>query len=129
MDPVSLILAALLAGATESARAAAGAAVQDAYAGLRDAIKRRLAGSPPAAAAVEEYVQDPDSWRPALETYLRKAEVHKDDKVLQAAEKVLTATDPEGARAGKYHVTLTGARGAQVGDGNTQTNYFGGGSG
>jgi hypothetical protein len=33
--------------------------------------------------------------------------------------------DPTGASAGKYNVNLAGARGVQVGERNTQTNYFG----
>ena len=45
MEPISLILAALLAGVAKGAGQTAANAVQDAYRGFRDALKRRLAGS------------------------------------------------------------------------------------
>jgi len=32
--------------------------------------------------------------------------------------------DQAGARAGKYHVTVTNSKGVQIGDGNIQVNQF-----
>lgn len=131
MEPISLILGALLAGATKGAGEASGTAIKDAYAGLRDALKRRFtAASPsrsqPAETALTGYLSDPDAWRPALETYLRQAAADKDQEIIDAAVRVMAAADPDGARAGKYTIDLTGAQGVQVGDHNTQTNHFGG---
>jgi hypothetical protein len=129
MDPVSLILAALVTGvatglATGPGESAA-AAVRDAYRGLRDALKRRLAGRPAAEDAVEQYVADPEAWKGNLEVHLRQAGADEDRAVLDAASSVMRLADPAGAAAGKYAVNLAGAQGVQVGEGNTQTNYFG----
>jgi hypothetical protein len=125
MEPISLILAALLAGVAKGAGESAAHAVQDAYVGLRDALKRRLAGKPAAEQAVEQYMQDPDAWKGNLEVHLKQAGADQDRAVLDAASSVMRLADPAGAGAGKYNVNLAGAQGAQVGDGNTQTNYFG----
>jgi len=45
--------------------------------------------------------------------------------IIDAASSVMRIADPDGAGAGKYNVNLAGAPGVQVGDDNTQTNYFG----
>lgn len=125
VEPVSLILGALVAGAVRAAGDVASTAVKDAYSGLRDALKRRLAGNPAAQTAMEEFAADPNNWRPALETYLRQADVAADQALIEAAERVMAAVDPDGAAGGKYRVAVGSAQGVQVGDGNSQTNYFG----
>jgi hypothetical protein len=125
MEPISLILAALLAGVAKGAGQSAANAVQDAYKGLRDALKRRLVGKPAAEAAVEQYTDDPEAWRGNLEVHLKQAGADQDQAVLDAASSVMRLADPAGANAGKYNVNLAGAQGVQVGDANTQTNYFG----
>jgi hypothetical protein len=125
MEPISLILAALLAGVAKGAGQSAANAVQDAYRGLRDALKRRLAGKPAAQDALERYTNDPEAWKGNLEVHLKQAGADQDRAVLDAASSVMRLSDPAGASAGKYNVNLAGARGVQVGEGNTQTNYFG----
>jgi hypothetical protein len=125
MEPISLILAALLAGVVKGAGQSAANAVQDAYVGLRDTLKRRLANKPAAQDAVEQYVQDPQAWQGNLEVHLKQAGADQDQAILDAASSVMRQADPAGASAGKYNVNLAGAQGVQVGDANTQTNYFG----
>jgi hypothetical protein len=129
MDPVSLILAALVTGVATGLATGPGekatAAVQHAYEGLRDALKLRLAAKPAAQEAVEQYVADPEMWKGNLEVHLRQAGADQDQAVLQAASSVLRLADPAGAAAGKYAVNLAGAQGVQVGDQNIQHNAFG----
>jgi hypothetical protein len=129
MDPVSLILAALVTGMatglTTGPGEKAAAAVGEAYRGLRDALRRRLAGRPAAEDAVEQYTADPEAWKGNLEVHLRQAGADQDQAVLEAASSVLRLVDPAGAAAGKYTVNLAGAQGVQVGDRNAQTNFFG----
>jgi hypothetical protein len=120
MEPISLILAALLAGVAKGAGQAATNAVQDAYTGLRDALKRRLAGKPAAQDAVDEYVKDPEAWRGNLEVHLKQAKADQDQAILDAAASVMRLADP----AGKYNVNVTGSQGVQVGDRNEQHNVF-----
>ena len=129
MDPVSLILAALVTGVATGIATGPGekaaSAVGEAYRALRDALKRRLSGRPVAEEAVEQYTQDPEVWKGNLEVHLRQAGADQDRGVLEAAASVLQLADPAGAAAGKYAVNLAGAQGVQVGDHNTQTNTFG----
>jgi hypothetical protein len=125
MDPISLILAAVLAGVAKGAGQAATNAVQDAYRGLRDALKRRLGDKPAAEQALEQYTEDPKAWKDNLEVHLKQAGADQDPAVLEAAASVMRLADPAGASTGKYNVNLAGAQGVQVGEGNTQTNYFG----
>ncbi|MBQ1096612.1 hypothetical protein KBY55_11045 [Streptomyces sp. b94] len=124
MDPISLILGAILVGAAKGSGDVASGAVVDAYNGFREALRRRLAGRKPAQTAVEEYTADPDNWRPALETYLQQADAQKDEELLASASAVLSAADPDGASHGKYAVQIYGAQGVQVGDRNIQTNNY-----
>jgi hypothetical protein len=129
MDPVSLILAALVTGVatglTTGPGEKAAAAVQKTYGGFRRALKRRLAGKFAAQDAVEQYVADPEAWKGNLELHLRQAGADRDRAVLDAAAAVLRLADPAGAAAGKYAVNLADAQGVQVGDQNIQHNTFG----
>ncbi len=128
MDPVSLILAALVTGVATGLATGPGekaaAAVGEAYRGLRDALRRRLAGRPAAEDAVEQYVADPEAWKGNLEVHLKQAGADQDQAVLEAASSVLRQADPTGAAAGKYTLNLAGAQGVQVGDHNRQENVF-----
>jgi hypothetical protein len=124
MDPISLVMAALVAGVAKGASQSATAAVRDAYAALRSVLQRRLADRPAARDAVEQYTADADAWRGNLEVHLKQAGIAQDQDVIGAAAQVLRLTDPAGASAGKYTVNLSAAQGVQIGDHNTQANTF-----
>jgi hypothetical protein len=129
VDSVSLILAALVTGVATGLATGPGEsgakALRDAYKGLRDTLRRRLAGKLAAEDAVEQYTRDPETWKSNLEIHLRQAGADQDQAVLDAASLVLRLADPAGATEGKYSVNLARAQGVQVGDHNTQTNTFG----
>jgi hypothetical protein len=124
VEPIALILAALAAGAVKGVGETASAAVTDAYAALKNALRRRLAGKPAALDAVDNYAEDPDEWRGNLEVHLRKAGADTDPDVVAAATAVMQQVDPDGSGSGKYLVDLRGASGVQVGDRNVQKNYW-----
>lgn len=124
MDPISLILAALVAGLAQGAGQTAATAVRDAYSGLRSTLARRLSGRRAAQDALEQYVADPQAWRGNLEVHLKQAGADRDQAVLDAAAAVMRMADPAGARAGKYTINLAGAQGVQVGDYGQQSNVF-----
>lgn len=125
MEPISLILAALLAGVVKGTSESAAKGVRDAYQGLRAALKRRLADKPAAQDAVEQYARDPEQWKGNVEVHLRQAGADADQAILEAAATVLRLAKQDAGMAGKYNVNLAGAQGVQVGDGGTQTNHFG----
>ena len=125
MDPISLIIAAITAGAAAALKDTAGAAIKDTYSGLRLLVKRRLGGGPAAEAKVEVVERQPGSDAGPLKAQLEAAGAADDTELLRAARALLERVDPEGARAGKYNVTVTGGKGVIVGDHATVTMNFG----
>jgi hypothetical protein len=124
MDPISLILAALGAGAIAATKDVAGTATKDAYEGLKALIKKKFAeqGKDDPSKIIEKFEKKPEVTKPLLEDELKEVGLEKDEAILKAAEAVMTKKDPEGASTGKYD--FRGAMGVQVGDHNTQTNTF-----
>ena len=55
MDPVSLIVAALAAGASAALKDTATEAIKDAYNGLKSLLKRKLGNEPAAQVAIDEH--------------------------------------------------------------------------
>lgn len=124
MDPVSLIVAALAAGAVAGTQSTATEAVKDAYAGFKALVRRRLAGQPLGEAALERHESTPEVWQGALEAELVEADAGRDAALVKAAQQLMALLDAAGSQEGKYRVDVRGAQGVQVGDDNTQTNTF-----
>ncbi len=122
MDTISLIIAALVAGATAAVKDTAGQAVKDAYKGLKDLMKKKFEGDPVAQVLVDAKPEQIKDAEVLLKNSITKAGVEKDDAIIKAAEEIMKKEDPEGASTGKYD--LRGAKGVQVGNQNTQTNTF-----
>jgi hypothetical protein len=120
MDPASLILAAVAAGATAGITSVANASIQEAYAGLRAQVIRLLAGH---GHALEQFEQRPETYRADLMEALTAAGPLPRDLVT-AAKAVLDLADPDGVITHKFTVDLRYARGVQVGDHTTQHNTF-----
>lgn len=124
MDPISLIIAALAAGAAVGVRDAAGEAVKDAYAGLKALIRRRFAGNREAEAVLDQSERLPESNQALLAQHLRAAGAGGDEELIRTSQALLEQADPAGARAGKYNVHITGGKAIVVGDKATVTMTF-----
>lgn len=124
MDPISLIMGALAAGAASGLADTATGAVKDAYAGLRDLVWRRVAGRRVAQTALEEHETAPQVWQAPLSAELVAVGADTDVQIITAAQRVMALVDEAGSASGKYLVDLSGAQGVQVGDHNIQTNTF-----
>jgi hypothetical protein len=124
MDPISLILAALAAGATAAVKDTAGEAVKDAYAGLKALVRRRFGADSKAEAELEALERQPEADPVALRAQLEGAGADHDDEILRVARELLEQLDPDGARAGKYRVNVSGGKGVVVGDNATVTMNF-----
>jgi hypothetical protein len=116
MDPLSLVMSALAAGASAALKDTAGQAVTEAYAGLKELLKRKLGDRPLAGEVIEKHEEAPEVWDKPVEKELGESGVAEDEEVLRAAQQVLVAADPEGAQAGKYNVSISGGKGIVVGD-------------
>jgi hypothetical protein len=125
MDPITLIVTALAAGAALGMRDTASSAVKDAYTGLKALVRKRLGGRPDGELVLARHEQAPKTWRAPLMEELNQAGADNDSSLVAAAEALMRLVDDAGARAGKYTVDLRGASGVQIGDRNTQHNVFG----
>ena len=129
MDPITLIVAALAAGASGGAISAlqddVKGAVVAAYGKLRGLVARRVAGNPGAELALTEYEADPEDWQTPLTAKLTQLGAADDTELVAAAKALMELVDGVGARAGKYNVKVANSTGVQVGDGNVQFNTFG----
>lgn len=111
MEPVSLILSALAAGAAK----AAGDTVPDAYKALRELIKRKFASKPQAEMVLEEHEKDPETYEVPLKKKLVEADVDKDEEILKKAQELLKQAFPQEAAQGKYNINAEQIKGI-VGD-------------
>ncbi len=107
MEPISLILAALVAGAVAAAKDTAGTAIKDAYEGLKALIKKRFAGDALAQAMIDAKPEDIKKAEGLLKDKIVEAGVDKDEEIQKAAQEIMQKEDPEGFEAGKYNTNVT----------------------
>jgi hypothetical protein len=124
MDPITLIVTALAAGAALGAQDTVSAMVKDAYAGLKVLVKRRLGGRPGAELVLARHEQAPETWQAPLKAELAEAGADGDRDLIAAAQALLDLVRAAEGRTGKYTVDAAGAQGVQVGDHNRQDNVF-----
>jgi hypothetical protein len=117
MDPISLILAALVAGAAAGAKDTASSAIKDAYQGLKAVIRRRWGDNPAAEAELQNLENTPAADHSALAAQLEALGAGGDEELLLAAQKVFQ-------QAGKYNIVMPGAKGVAVGDHQTTIMNF-----
>ena len=123
MDPVSLIVTALAAGAGQGITDTASAAVKDAYASLKARVRKRLGGGPSAELVLAKHEQAPETWQAPLMAELADSGAGDDRDLIAAAQALLDLLGDTAGR-GKYAVDARGAQGVQVGDHNRQDNVF-----
>ena len=128
MEPVTLIVAALAAGAgagvLDALKDDVKEAAKAAYAKLCGLVKKRVSGRPHGELALAEYASAPQKWEGLLTAELTEAGAAQDDELVRAAKALMELVDGAGAGSGKYTVTVKGSKGVQVGDGNVQVNNF-----
>jgi hypothetical protein len=124
MDPVTLILTALAAGAASGLQDSASSAVKSAYADLKALVKRHLSGRPSGEMALAQYEAAPEVWERPLTVQLEAVGVGRDVELVAAAQALMRLVDEAGSRGGKYAVDVQGSQGVQVGDSNIQYNTF-----
>ncbi|MFD9539828.1 hypothetical protein [Streptomyces sp. NPDC060022] len=106
MTEVELVATAFATGAAAGLTGSARGTVHDLYAGLREAVRRRLAGAGAGSGGVggggygvrvlDAYETDPDVWRTRLLQVLAGSGVETDEEILAAARAVLRAERPTG---------------------------------
>ena len=89
MDPISLILAALGAGALAAAKDTAGTAVKDAYQGLKTLIKKKFEGDVLGQAMVDAKPEEIKQAEGLLKDKIVEAGVDKDNEITKLAQDLL----------------------------------------
>lgn len=108
MEPVSLILTALVTGAAEAIGG-------DAYKRLKDVIKHKFAGKPRAEMVLAEHEKQPEVWEKPLEAELIEVGADKDEEIIKKAQELLKLTHPQEAAQGKFKINAEQIKGI-VGD-------------
>ena len=126
MDPLTLIVTALTAGAAAARQDGAKSAVKIAYARVRELAKKRLADPGNGEYLVNKHAEDPETWGKPLAKELEQAGAARDPGLVTAAQELMRLLDARGFREGRYVVSVQESQGVQIGDGGTQVNYFGG---
>lgn len=125
MDPITLIVTALAAGAASALQDGASAVVKDAYARLKALVTKRLADRPKGELVLAGHETAPQTWQAPLAAELSAVGANNDADLAAAAQALMSLVDEAGARSGKYVVAVRDSQGVQIGDHNTQTNTFG----
>ena len=73
MDPITLIVTALAAGAALGITDTASSAIKDAYAGLKALVRKRLGSRSDAELVLARHEQAPETWRAPLMAELDQA--------------------------------------------------------
>jgi hypothetical protein len=126
MDPVTLVVSALVAGSAAALKETATAAVTEAYRGLRELVRQRLAERRGAEVVLDRHETEPSLWEGPLRSELTAVGITADEDVLRAARSLLTLLDPKGAGEGRFDTAIAGdVQGFVQGDHNNVTMTFG----
>lgn len=119
MDPISLIITALITGASTGV---AEDATKDAYERLKTLILRRFGANPEKRRVLEHVEENPSGPTETLERMLIEGGLQHDTEAVRVARALLADRDPEGAAKGTYNVQVGGnVHGLVQGSHNTVT--------
>lgn len=89
MDPATLILTALVAGASALAQGSLSEVGKDLYKAVRTRIQQKLQGGSQSQAILAEYEKDPETWEKPLKKVLKLTRVEQDQELLELANQLL----------------------------------------
>jgi len=121
MEPLTIILAVLAAGASGLADATA----QDLYNKLKLMVVRKFDGKPDAELVLAKYQQKPEIWAEPLKAELIETGVVQDSEILRVAEELMKVVKPQETSAGKFNVQAGTIEGLAQGDGQRVQMNFG----
>jgi hypothetical protein len=114
MDPLTLIVTALAAGASAALKESAGDAVKSAYGKLKDLLVRKLSGRPHGEAVLEGNEEDPDVWKEPLKKELEQAGADRDDDIVRAAKELADLVAPAASESYTMNVVNRAPVGHQI---------------
>lgn len=110
MEPLSIILTSLVAGATVVGKGVAGEVVKDAYTKLKGVLLREFGakGDMETALAQVEDKPESDGRKSVLEEELETAKAAQDDEIVQSAKAMLDLLKEHGLLSPSYQAMLEG---------------------
>jgi hypothetical protein len=122
MDPVTLVVSAVVAGASAGLSGTAQTAISDAYQALKRLVVGLLHGAGRDEAQGQQIVDAAASSEPAKSALVEAlTTVGVDDPTRQAAQELLDLLE---SQKGKFVVDASNAKGVIIGDHSTQHNTF-----
>jgi primosomal replication protein N len=127
MDPVSLIVSALVGGLTAGLTETAKAATKDMYDALKARLIKKAEKNEDAQDAIAKVEKQPESKarQELLKEELGKLSIDDDDELLKLAQSLLDSLKESGDKGGKYKVDVQNSQGIVVGDNANVTQNFG----
>lgn len=123
MDPLTIIVTALIAGAAAGGKDAASAAVRDGYTAIRNRISQG-GGDVEAIAAIEANEAAPGSNVAAIEAAVTRGRLVEDADFRALAAALVSGLSSDHLDHATSRIDLSHAKGVVVGDHNTQHNTF-----
>jgi P2-related tail formation protein len=114
MDPLSLILTAVAAGASAALKESAADVVKGAYEKLRGLLRAKLGGRPRGEMVLEAYEEDPDSAEKLFGKELRESGADADEQIIEAAKELADLVAPEASRSYTMNVQNLGPVSRQI---------------
>jgi hypothetical protein len=127
MDPVTLVVSALIGGLTAGLTDTAKAATKDMYDALKARLVKKAQNNEDAQDAIAKIEKQPDSKarQELLKEELGKLELDKDEELLKLAQSLLDVVKETGGKAGKYEVDVQNSQGIVIGDNANVNQSFG----
>jgi len=127
MDPVTLVVSALLGGLTAGLTDTAKSATKDVYDALKSRLMKKAEKNEDAQDAIAKIEKQPDSKarQELLKEELGKLSLDNDEELLKLARSLLDALKESGDKSGKYNVDVQNSQGIVVGDNANVTQNFG----
>ena|SRR2546421_7301120 len=126
MDPISLIVAALTAGATTGVKDTASSAIKDAYNSLKSLIRHKCSDQSRAVTTLGDFEDDPDTYEKPLRKILNANHLNQDEAIIAAAGQLMKLIQPQQASMGKYNIQNMGtSQGQIIGEHANVTQHFG----
>ncbi|MFN8464574.1 MAG: hypothetical protein U0X20_03450 [Caldilineaceae bacterium] len=120
VDPVSIIVGALIAGAAAATKDVTGQAIKDAYGGLKKLLVGRFGGQSNLENAVSQLEAKPDSKnrQGVVQEEIESSTAVNDPEVVRQAQALLDLLRQAGGlTAAQYNAIVTGSGAAAVGPG------------
>lgn len=89
MDPITIILTALVAGGSALAKGALSEAGKDLYKAVKSRVSSKLQGDPKGQTILAEYEKDPETWEKPFRKTLSQVGAENDQELLNLANQLL----------------------------------------